>query len=144
MWLWFVVGCAFQPTWGRWTYTQTSVDVDTCGLEPYFDPAPATVLLLEGDDGAFEIDDDASPFTCVLDGKEFSCPDRWPDRVAAGDTTLEADGEAHGVFDSAAVARGSQGGTFDCVDLACETGAALLGMNPPCDVTVSYVLALQE
>lgn len=136
--------CSFQPTFGTWTYAQTTVDVDSCGLQPYMDDPPVSIELVENDDGTFTIDDHTAPFVCVLDDVNFTCADRWPDFVSAGNNTLEADGEAHGAFDTKDVARGSQSGTFDCVDIGCETAAALLGMNPPCDLAVSFVLTKDE
>jgi hypothetical protein len=141
--LW-LVACAepLVPVTGAWTYAQSSVDVDSCGLVAYMEPAPASVTLtVDEETSSFVVDDGSYAFDCTYDELgAYICPDRWPETVAVGNTTLEADGEAHGDFWYADVARGSQFGTFDCVDVGCEAAAAILGMDPPCDVAVSYVL----
>lgn len=137
--------CAFEPLYGSWTYAQTTVDLDSCGLGDQLEATSATVFVEASEEGGLRITDpEGYAFDCALDDMAFTCPDRWPERIYLNDTELSAVGEAHGSFDTESVARGSQSVTLDCVDLSCEAGAAFLGIDPPCDLEVSFLLTKAE
>lgn len=142
-----LVACTFQPEPGVWTYAQTSVDEDSCGLSDYLDDPPGEfeIRLDDQDPLVFHVDDGTNPsFECTLDDHDFSCPDRFPATTDVSSVTLSTEGEAHGVFADENSGDGGQSATFDCLDLTCETAAALLGMNPPCEVEVSFIITYER
>ncbi len=135
---------AIEPVSGSWTYIQTSVDADSCGIADLLVLDAGAFAIVNGGDGTFTVDDGTYQFDCTLDGADFTCPDRFGGEgtVGTGGIAFAISGEANGTFSSDSAAVGSQSGEADCTDSVCEAAAGLLGFTPPCAVAVSYTIGL--
>jgi hypothetical protein len=144
-----LVGCGNDkggggdPRSGAWTYESTGTEADTCGIVPLLGLDGGTFDLVNAGDGTMTIDDGQWRFDCTLSAGRFDCPDRFPSGFSGAGIELDLVGEAHGEFSSDAEGSGTQAGTASCADADCEAAAALLGMDPPCDVDVSFSITYE-
>jgi hypothetical protein len=142
-----LIGCGHKgggdPQSGSWAYESTGTNTDSCGIVPLLGLDDGTFALVNNGDGTMSIDDGQWLFDCTLSAGAFDCPDRFPGGYSGSGIELDIVGEAHGEFDSDADGAGTQTGTASCADADCEAAAALLGMDPPCDVDVSFSISFE-
>jgi hypothetical protein len=126
-----------SPRAGSWYYAESTAVRSSCKQ------------AVQGEEGEFAItdvtasgfrvlpNDGTSPFTCLLNGADFDCPDRaWDTEDLSGlDATVTVHGTADGTFSSAARGVGQQHATVTCSGSDCSS----LGL--PCTFDVDFVIA---
>lgn len=135
-------GGASGPVAGTWAFVNGEVTVQTCGDVIPIEVASGDFTIAVVDDAAFTVDpgDGADPFTCDLDGDDFSCPERLQEKikVASFDATLLVHVTAAGAFTSERAASGRQDATISCTGEACPQAEFYAKTTFPCEVSAAF------
>jgi hypothetical protein len=132
------------PESGSWSYTATRIPKDECGIAGTLGLESGSFDVKNHGDGTLTVDDGTWKFDCTLSGVDLECPKRFPGGYSTMGVNLNLEGEAIGTFSTNESAEGEQFGTMTCGgDRACQTGAAMIGLDPPCDVTVKFEMLFE-
>jgi len=129
------------PQTGVWDYTDETVVENTCTEAIDYDGADGEFTIENNDDGTFVVDplDGTDTFTCTVDGKDFSCPERIAEVVdLGGGAEAELTVAVKGSFSNKTQATGTQSAVFACVNDTCEAAAAIAGIPSPCTIEVDF------
>lgn len=131
------------PDAGKWFYAETSFVQNECG--PQAEQAVRSggeFEILADTDSSFIVDpkDGTPPFTCQVNGMDFTCPRRAVGLVSQGDSTVRWQVEAKGTFSSERRATGRQEGLVECEGSACPLIAGSFGASFPCRIAADFVI----
>ncbi|MCA9636047.1 MAG: hypothetical protein KC420_08460 [Myxococcales bacterium] len=139
-----LVACAPNPPSGNWLFVDTGVVQNTCNNNDAT-PNDGNFTLLNNQNGTFTVDpeDGSDPFNCVLDGENFSCPDRVQDTIQGLNASIEVSVSIVGFFDSDTYAEGTQKASVTCTGDGCGAAQIFTGIDFPCIIEESFTASFK-
>jgi hypothetical protein len=136
------VGSPDDPRAGVWSYRDFKTDANACNIDSN---------LIKGGDftvtrpspGVLNVDpEEAAPYTCMLEGPSFQCPDHVGAAITYAnlgyDAVGTARGTASGTFSDSVHVSGTQNAVVTCAGKNCADAEAFLGGKFPCSLSVKY------